>query len=213
MPESPTLEEKHARLKTLLQDRKSSTKGRASRPMAVCLDAELSMDLEDADRELAEAKQALAEAEATGDARVGGKVAVDPELTARVETAEKAVADAEALVDAASVVVTFTALKADEYDKLKDEHPPREGNEYDAIAEYNRETFPDALMAASASKKVRDADGNLVDLDVDDIIAGMSNGERTMACQVSNDVNLRTSTFSEANSRNRRRSGSNSNRR
>jgi hypothetical protein len=214
MPEDIKQTEQHARLQALLQDRKSPTpKGRPSRPMAVCLDAELSMDLEDADRELAAAKEAVAEAEANADTRAGGKVAVDPDLTKRVKDAEKTVAAAEKLVDAASVIVTFTALKAEDYDKLKDQHPPREGNEYDQMTEYNRETFPDALMAASALRKVKDADGNLVDMDVDEIIATMSNGERTMACRVSNDLNLRDSTFSEANSRNRQRSGSNSNRR
>ncbi|HEY3559663.1 MAG TPA: hypothetical protein VGL05_19475 [Kribbella sp.] len=209
MPE----EGKHASLLQLLQDRKSSTKGRASRPMAICLDTELSMDLEDAEQELADAKAAVAEAESHADSRAGGKVAIDPELTKAVTAAEKKVAQAEAAVDAASVIVTFTALKAEDYDKLKDEHPPREGNEYDAISEYNRETFPDALMEASASKKVRDADGNLVDMDVAELIATMSNGERTIACQVSNDVNLRTSSFSDAKSLSRRRSGSNSKRR
>jgi hypothetical protein len=201
---------KHDRLQQLLQDRKTSTKGRAFRPMAICLDADLSMDLEDAERELAAAKAAAAEAQ---EMRAGGKVTTDPEMDKRVKAAEKAVADAEALVDEASVIVTFAALKAHDYDALLKEHPPREDNDFDKLDDYNRDTFPDALMAASASKKVRDADGDLVDMEVADVIAEMSNGERAVACQVAFDVNNRQSSFSEAKSRSRQRSGSNSKRR
>ena len=203
--------DKHDRLKALLQDRKSPTpKGRASRPMAICLDTELSMDLEDAERELGAAKEAAANGTET---RAGGKVTLDPDLDKRVKAAEKAVAEAETLVDAASVIVTFAALKADAYDELLKQHPPRDGNELDGYSDYNRETFPDALMAASALKHVKDVDGNLVEMDVVDVIATMSNGERVIACQVSLDVNNRTSSFSEAKSLSRQRSGSNSKRR
>src|SRR5690242_13922586 len=118
MPEDP----KHTRLQELLQDRKSSTKGRASRRMSICLSAELSMDLEDAEQELANAKEAAANAEKTADRRAGGKLAVDPELAKQVAAATKAVEAAEAAVDAASVIITFTALKANEYDALLKEH-------------------------------------------------------------------------------------------
>jgi hypothetical protein len=209
MPDDP----KHEKLKALLQDRRTSTKGRASRRIAICLSTELSMDLEDATSELDAANEAVAEAEKTADRRAGGKLAVDPTLTKAVKTAEKAVADAEAAVDAASVIVTFSALKADAYDKLLKEHPPREGNDRDALYDYDGSTFPDALMLASASKHVEDADGNLIDMDVVEIIDTMSNGERTLACQVSLDVNLRQSSFSDAKSQSRQRSGSSSNRR
>lgn len=203
-------EGKHDKLQQLLQDRKSSKKGRAFRPMAICLDADLSMDLEDAERELAAAKKAADEAT---EIRAGGKVSTDPEMAKRVTAAEKAVTEAEALVDASSVIVTFAALKAHDYDELLKEHPPREDNEYDKLDDYNRDTFPDALMAASASKNVKDADGDLVDMDVADVLAEMSSGERNLACQVSFDVNNRQSSFSEAKSRSRQRSGSNSKRR
>jgi len=153
------------------------------------------------------------EAEVTADRRAGGKLAIDPELTKQVTAAEKAVAAAEKLVDAASVIVTFNALKAADYDDLLKEHPPREDNELDAMVDYNRDTFPDALMKKSASQKIEDADGNLIDMDVAELIDTMSNGERTVACQVSNDVNLRTSSFSDAKSQSRQRSGASSKRR
>ena len=137
-------EDKHDRLKALLQDRKSPTpKGRATRPMQLCLDTELSMDLEDAETDLAAANE-VAEAAAVGaDKRAGGKIAIDPALTKRVKDAEKAVAEAEAAVDAASVIITFAALKHDEYDELLKAHPPREGHELDTLSDFNRETFPD----------------------------------------------------------------------
>lgn len=202
----------HEALRALLQDRKSSTKGRASRRMAICLSAELSADFENAERELAEAKEAADAARNTGDRRLGAAPG-DPELDKRVELAEKAVAAAEKAADEASVIITFTALKAHEYDDLLKKHPPRDDNDLDKLHDYNRDTFPDALMAASASPKVEDNDGNLVDIDITDLIDGMSNGERILACQVAGDVNDRTSSFSEAKSLSRRRSGSNSKRR
>lgn len=202
----------HEALRALLQDRKSSTKGRASRRMAVCLSAPLSMALAEAEADLAAAKSATNVASESADKRAGGKVAIDPELNKQVTAAEKAVSAAEAEVDAASVVITFTALKAHEYDELLKEHPPREGNELDALNDVNQSTFPDALMVASATK-IEDAEGNLVDMNIEDLIGEFSNGERILACQVANDVNLRTSTFSDAKSQSRQRSGSNSKRR
>lgn len=210
MPE----EDKHDRLKALLQDRRSPTpKGRASRPMQLCLDTELSMDLEDAEADLAAANEVAEKARSNAEQRAGGKIAIDPALTKRVKEAEKAVADAEAAVHAASVIITFAALKHDEYDVLLKEHPPREGHDLDALSDFNRETFPDALMVASASKNVKDADGNLVEMDIADLIATMSDGERSVACQVSLNLNQQTSSFSEAKSLSRQRSGSSSKRR
>lgn len=209
-----TEEDRHARLKMLLQDRRSPTpKGRASRPMALCLDTELSMDLEDAEEELAEAKQAVDEAETMAEPRAGGKVGIDPALKKRAATAEKAVAEAETAVDAASIIITFAALKADEYAALLTEHPPREGNDRDAAFDYNEDSFPGALMAECASKIIKDAVGNLVEMDIADVIEGMSDGERKVACAVSLNLNQRTSSFSDAKSQSRQRSGSSSKRR
>jgi hypothetical protein len=206
----------HDALRALLQDRKESTKakgGRAQRRMAICLDAALSDDLEDADRELAAAKEELAAAESAAPARAGGKVAVDPALTKRVKDAEKAVEVAEKAADAASVFITFKALRHDVYDEVLKANPPREGNEFDALADHNRDTFPDALMKASALKQVEDVDGKPVAMDVEDLIAEMSSGERNVACRTAELVNGRESSFSDANSHSRQRSGSNSKRR
>lgn len=207
-------EDKHAALQALLQDRKTSTKGRASRWMDICLNADLSKTLALAEEELAAVEDAIATAEEHADQRAGGKVAVDPELTKSKKAAEKAVAEAQAAVDAATVTVTFTALKANDYDELLKQHPPREGNQLDAVNDHNNATFPDALMYASATK-VEDAEGNLVDMDTREVLGTLSDGERIVACRVSNDVNGKTLSVPsfDANSQNRRRSGSNSNRR
>jgi hypothetical protein len=204
----------HSALQALLQDRKTSTKGRASRRMDICLSAPLSMTLALADQELQAVEAAIKTAEENADKRAGGKVAIDPELTKRKKAAEKAVADAEAAVDAASVTVTLTALKAADYDALLKEHPPREGNERDAANDVNNDTFPDALVLACATK-VEDADGNIVEMDFAELFSTLSNGERIAACQAANEANLRTLSvpFSDANSRSRQRSGSSSSRR
>ena len=201
----------HSALQALLQDRKTSTKGRASKWMSICLDAKLSMTLALAEQELTVAK---ATAEAATEKRAGGTVPADPELAKVVTAAEKAVTVAAAAVDAASVTVTFTALKAADWDALLKEHPPREGNEYDAAGDVNQATFPDAVMRASATK-VEDADGNIIEMDLGELLDTLSNGERIVACQVANDVNLRTLSVpsSDAKSQSRQRSGSRSNRR
>ena len=206
----------HDALRQMLQDRKESTKakgGRAARRMAICLDATLSEDLEDADAELAAANEELANAEANADTRAGGKVAVDPAVTKRVKDAEKSVAEAEKAADAASVFIWFKALRAEKYDEVLKEHPPREGNELDAISDFNRDTFPDALMRKSALPVVEDADGKPVAMDVQDVITEMSDGERNTGCRTALEVNGKSSSFFEANSHSRQRSGKNSKRR
>jgi hypothetical protein len=204
----------HSALQALLQDRKSSTKGRASRRMQVCLDAKLSLTLALAEEDLAAVEAAILDAEAGAEKRAGGKLAIDPGLAEEKAAKEAAVAEAETAADAATVTITFTALKANDYDELLKQHPPREGNQLDAIDDRNNATFPDALMVASATK-IEDAEGNLIDMDVADLLGTLSNGERIIACQVANDVNSKTLSIpsSDANSQNRRRSGSSSNRR
>jgi hypothetical protein len=204
----------HSALQALLQDRKTSTKGRASRWMDVCLVANLAKTLALAEEDLAAAHAVADNAAENADKRAGGKVAIDPELTKQVKAAEKAVAEAQVAVDAASVTVTFTALKANDYDELLKQHPPREGNQMDAMGDRNQATFPDALMLASATK-VEDAEGNLVDMDATELLETLSDGERIVACRVANEVNGKSLSVpsSDANSRNRPRSGSSSSRR
>lgn len=204
----------HSALQALLQDRKTSTKGRASRRMQICLDAKLSLTLALAQEELAAVEAAIFEAEANAEKRAGGRVAIDPGLAEEKAAKEQAVADAETAADAATVTITFTAMKANDYDELLKEHPPRDGNQLDAIDDRNNATFPDALMFASATK-IEDHEGNLIDMAAEELLETLSNGERIIACQVATDVNSRTLSVpsSDANSRNRPRSGSSSNRR
>lgn len=202
----------HDALLALLQDRKTTKKGRATRRVHICLDEDLAMSRAIAEQELAAAEEAVQYAEDHAEKRAGGKVAIDPALVKAKAAAEKAVEAAKTEAEKLTVVVTFTALKSEAYDKLLGEHPPREGNEIDAVNEHNVATFPDALMRASATK-VTDVDGTLLDTDLPGLLDDLSNGERIVACQAANSVNDRTLNvhFSDAVSQNRRRRGSNSN--
>lgn len=186
--------EHHARLHALVQDRKNpKSKNRASRWMHVTLDASLAEALLLARQELAVAEserdQAAKEA-AAGDKRSGGMPPLPTVITDRVAAAQAAVDAAQAAADAVTVRMTFGALLFDDYDELEKQHPPRDADEEDAEKGFNRDTFPGVLMRASATK-VHDLDGNLLDMETDDVIDGMSNGERIMACTVSNTVNVR----------------------
>lgn len=208
----------HARLQQLLQDRKSKTKnvGRPSRQLRFCLDNDLAQERAEAEQKLAEAKAELdaATAEAQADKRAGGRVRVDAAITKLHKDAEDAAEKARTAADEDSVVVTFTAVQSEDYDELVTEHPPREGNEDDAKNAVNGATFPGALMRASISA-ITDIDGATVDMDPDDLVAGFSNGERIIAINASNEVNLRITSipFSDASSPRRQASGSKSRRR
>lgn len=206
----------HTRLQQLLQDRKSPSKGRPSRTLRVCLDNDLAQDRAEAEQELAQAKAELdaATEAAKADKRAGGRVAVDAKIRKQFTDAEAAAEAARAAADEASVVLTFTAVKSDDYDELVTQNPPREGNEDDAKEGVNGVAFPMALMRASISK-VTDTEGNIVEMDVDDIVATFSNGERLISMSASNEVNLRITSipFSDASSPRRQASGSKSRRR
>lgn len=78
--------------------------------------------------------------DATG-ARFGGK------STAAAKAVEFDKLKAKAEKDAVEVKVY--ALAYDEFGPLQDAHPPRDGDELDKRAGYNRDTFPHALLKAS----------------------------------------------------------------
>jgi hypothetical protein len=203
---------KHERLQSLLQDRKSSTKGRMSAALPVILEADLAVRLNMARQAVQNAESEIAafQKDNPGDKRSGGVARADVPADL-----QKALDDAQAEVDriedeAADVTVrlVFVALKYDDFDKLEKAHPPRDGDDRDAEYGANVDTFPEVLMRASAVK-VTDYDDNIVDLDIDELIEGMSNAERNMACQVARGVNVNPASvpFYDANSRSRRRSG------
>jgi hypothetical protein len=206
----------HSALQEMLQDRKSSTKGRITLPMNIILQANLALDVNNAERALEAAKGAVDEAEkaADGDKRAGGTPAIDPLLTAAVDEAQAAFDAAEEAAAAATVKVVFTALKGDDYDALVKQHPPREGDEGDAAEGYNRSTFPKALMYESATK-VLDRDDELVDMDTTDLLGTLSPGERLFAETIAAQANVRTTAvpFSVAGSQSRQPSGGKSKRR
>lgn len=206
----------HEALQALLQDRKTSAKGRITLPMNVILDAQLAFDGNNAERELDAAKAAVKEAEkaAEGDKRAGGKVGISPELAAAVETAQAAFDEANEAAAQATVKVVFTALKGSDYDELVKLHPPRDGDEGDATEGYNRATFNEALMYESAVK-VLDRDDQIVDMDTTEVLGTLSAGERLFAETIAQQANIRTTAvpFSVAGSQSRQPSGGKSKRR
>ena len=207
-----------AKLQALLQDRNSEQpKGRASAPFPVILDADLAVQLNQARQMLTNAEGALEawKKKATeGDKRQGGSPRLPADLTKAVAEAQSLVDELSAEADDATVKLVFVALKKDKYDELLKLHPPREDNERDHQLQYNADDFPDALMRACVTKVVS-LDDDLLDLDIDQIISGLSTGERNVACNVAIGLNLQTFSvpFSAANSPSRQRSGGKSRRR
>jgi hypothetical protein len=211
--------DKHARLQQLLLDRKSKEpKGRASVPFPIILDADLAVAVNQAQQDLDAAQgaidkykadQAKAREEGTGDRRHGSKAsAVPKELTDALAEAEKRVEEADAAADAAMVQLVLVALKSDEYDELTKLHPPREGDKKDAEDGVNRETFFAALLRDCATK-VLDADDDEIEMDIDDVIGGMSHGEREVAFVAVRNLNMQMASvpFFSAKSQARRRKG------
>ncbi len=88
-------------------------------------------------------------------------VAEDPAVIA----ARRAVDEAQAARDAATITFTFRSLAPDAFDALVAEHPPRDGNDADATFGYNVETFRPALVAACHVHYEPGDDGGLVEQD------------------------------------------------
>lgn len=207
--------DQHVRLKQLLQDRRSPTKGRASRRLNVCLDASLAAAVAEAQQKVTEAENDIAahNEQHKGDIRQGGKIPVPQDLTDRLAEAERALEEAEAEADEATVSVLFVALKSDDYDKILKEHPPAEGNDADKEFGANRETFLAALMAACAQRV--EHNGEIIDMEPGEVLDTLTSGEKSIAHTVALEINLRSNStvpFSGANSQSRQRSGGQSRR-
>jgi hypothetical protein len=206
------------KMQQLLKDRQSPKgKGRASAPMPIMLDADLAVDLEQAKNRYANAESEVAEQEkaAAGDKRVGGGKPPDlAEAQKTLTAAQKALDEAQEAADEHTVQLVFTALKADEFDELIKQHPPRDDDEGDQSRGYDRSTFPTALLVASPATVVT-LDGDPFGLDPAEVISGMSHGEKDLARSVVLGLNVQTFSvpFSAANSRSRQRSGGKSRRR
>lgn len=205
----PDIEE----LQKLLRDRQSpkATKGRASAPFPLVMNADLAVDLQQAELVFAAAQDAVAqqEKEAAGDTRVGGTKS--PGLAAaqaELKAAQKALDEAKAAANDVTVQMVLTALTSNDYDELVMKHPPRQDNESDQNLGYDQSTFSEALLQASPAKIV-DLDGNPLDLDKDDLVAGMTHGERDLARRVVTGLNAQVFSvpFSAVNSPSRQRSG------
>lgn len=220
------LEQRHAKLQSLLQDRKAK-RGRASRVAYVCLDADLSTELAIAQGELDSINNDIeiakhvdvSEDEAKADRRAGGsptpaETIVPQDLLDKQAAAEQKVKDAEDAADEVTVGLTITALKSDEYDELYKANPPEDGNKDDEKIGAHYVTFTDGLVLGGITK-VADRDGNPVDIDVEALVRSLTWGERQVLRGVALDVNRRTISvpFSVTKSSTTQGSGSKSKRR
>lgn len=200
------------KVRALLQDRKSPTakKGRASAPFPVVMDADLAIELAQARQELANAEQAVtdwAHELAENDSR-HAKPKPPAELNKRIAEAQKRVDEIKAEADEVTVILVLVAMHAEKQDELEKLHPPREGNKDDEKHGVNIATYPIERLRQCAAKVV-DFDDNLLDVDPQDLIIGMSSGERDLACQVTAGISQQIASvpFYDASSQSRQRSG------
>ncbi len=211
----PTTAERHERLQALLQDRKAK-KGRASRVLYLCLDAELAATLAEANGELNIIRSKIEEAtkEQAHDKRQGGVVPIDPELQPQLDAAEAKVAAASEAADNATIGVLLVALPSAEYDQLMKKHPAPDDDAASKDFGADVEPFLDALVLACATK-VQDRDGALIDIDPDELYATLSSGERDIARRYALEINQRVASvpFSVAKSSSARASDGRSKRR
>lgn len=131
----------------------------------------------------AEATEALAEAHANRakeDKRMASNAT--PEARAEREAAER-VQEVEAELKAASVEFHFRALPKDEMRALKDEHPPRKGNDIDTWKGYNVDAVIDASVRLSLVDPVFDEES------WDQLVATINDGEWEEMRRVANTVN------------------------
>lgn len=206
----------HEKLQALLNDRKSSSKGRATAKAHVCLDAEAATQAAIKRNELQVVKDEVErfETEAKGDARMGGTVPVPEEMQKRLADAQTAYDEAQDAANDATVSIVMVALKSADFDLLLKAHPPRDGNKEDDEFGADRSSFLKAL-AAECATKVLDQDGAIVDMEAADILGTLSSGERAMIEARSLEINQRTASvpFSIAGSPSRQLSGGKSKRR
>lgn len=115
----------------------------------ICLRPDLLDGWEEAHAALAEAEDALTQAqqENTSTARLGQKGTDEIRaLTAeRRELAEK-VADFEKQIDESQVRFTFRAMPKDEWSELCDQYPPRDSNMIDQMAGYDRTAVAESAV-------------------------------------------------------------------
>lgn len=211
----PDTDPRHEKLQALLQDRKAK-KGRASRDLHICLDAELSAELAEAEGELDLVQERVDNAtkEQAGDTRVGGRVPIDPNLKRALTAAEEKADAARDAAAEATVTIKLVALPADEFDELLKKHPPKDGDEDGKKFGADKDSFLDALLPACAGK-VTDRAGTIIDLDPAEIFRTLSAGERSLARAMALEANQRMASvpFSIAKSSSAQDSGGRSKRR
>ena len=106
------------------------------RTVPICVRGDLIAELEELDRQYAAVPEAGNDVRLTSGAE-------------RRRIAEQAAAVKEQMA-AATIVFRLRAKDSHDWDDLLKAHPPREGNAEDTANGYNVDTFPDALIKASA---------------------------------------------------------------
>lgn len=180
-------------LRRLIQDRKTKHgKGRVSRDIDLCLDADLAVEHDKAATELAAAQERI---DATrrentqdrnpetgrprGDRRMTTRTdEVPPDLQAALEGAEAAERVARNAKDAFTVKVKLTSVSSREWDELVTANPPRDGNVEDKERGANWPAFLHDLFVACFTRA--QYNGEPFDVDPTDLFEGMSPGENAM---------------------------------
>lgn len=105
--------------------------------VGICLRPDLVADFEEADSELGQAK--VEDAKRPPRAGSSGASAKTKQLERRVRKLKADIAKSE-------IRFVFRGLPRDQFRALCDEHPPRDGDQYDAYVGYNRTAVSDAMV-------------------------------------------------------------------
>lgn len=126
-----------------------------------------------------------ANALAESDKRLTGSGKTEAQLEA-----ERALAEADERARLSTIDFHITALPFEKFNSLKLEHPPRDGNELDRAAGYNRDSF--YIAAAELTARAKEDDGVLVDLTAaewSEFREGLASGEWDQMVQAIDLVN------------------------
>lgn len=193
MPEAkPQIED----LRRLIHDRKTKGgKGRISRDIDLCLDADLAVEHERATAAVTAAQERIdgwKQEQATdldpetgrprGDRRMTTKSGeTPPDLQAAFEGAEAAERAARKAKDAYTVQVKLTSVSNGEWDELVTANPPRDGNESDKGYGANWPVFlHDLFVACFTSVHYNGEPFDLGETGPSDLFAGLSPGENAI---------------------------------
>lgn len=181
-------------LRRLIQDRKTKQgKGRVSREIDLCLDADLAVEHDQAAAAVTAAQERIdvwrreqtkdldpETGRPRGDRRMTTKTdgAPPPDLQAAFEGAEGAERAARQAKEAFTVKVKLTSVSSREWDELVTANPPRDGNDSDKTAGANWPAFLLDLFVACFTRA--QYNGEPFDVEPSDLFEGLSPGENAM---------------------------------